>query len=363
VSCSHSPGACTPPAVDTAPVLSPCLHLHEALAVFWASYCQSDLCACAGADSVPAFGSEWYSRNMYVNGSRENKHSIETYGPHFGYKDLIPLFTAHAFNATEWASIYHRAGARYAGPVAEHADGFAMFKCGGGRLAPDCASSSAHALPLILVSRYQPSSPLVFGPHSRPLLLFMQVIHIALQRLRDGCECATSCLKHCKRMTGCGWVAGWRCDHVAQPRRDVVGELASAIRAQGLRVVTTLHHQWLQAWYPTYDSNTDAGDPRFQLTADQGGLYGAKVGNSKCFGGSLQTLKSPPHPAGCEVCVCQPPCSRSPSTIHARGPLHPPDESSSAERSWSPLMSRSRRASTNTSWERCTRWSTSTSPT
>ena len=67
---------------------------------------------------MPAFGSEWYSRNMYVNGSKENKHSIETYGAGFGYKDLVPMFTAPKFNATEWAGIYARAGARYAGPVA-----------------------------------------------------------------------------------------------------------------------------------------------------------------------------------------------------------------------------------------------------
>ena len=49
-----------------------------------------------GVYSVPAFGSEWYSRNMYIQGSREFEHHIATYGPQkdFGYKDFIPLFKA-----------------------------------------------------------------------------------------------------------------------------------------------------------------------------------------------------------------------------------------------------------------------------
>ena len=59
-----------------------------------------------GLYSVPAFGNEWYSRNMYVNGSAENKHAIKNYGPAFGYKDFAPLFTAPKFNATEWAALY-----------------------------------------------------------------------------------------------------------------------------------------------------------------------------------------------------------------------------------------------------------------
>ncbi|MEP6728024.1 MAG: alpha-L-fucosidase, partial [Bacteroidota bacterium] len=44
-----------------------------------------------GVYSVPAFGSEWYPRNMYQQGSPENKHHIEKYGPinKFGYKDFI----------------------------------------------------------------------------------------------------------------------------------------------------------------------------------------------------------------------------------------------------------------------------------
>src|SRR5512135_47772 len=33
-----------------------------------------------GVYAVPAFGNEWYPRNMYVKGSPENKHHAETYG-------------------------------------------------------------------------------------------------------------------------------------------------------------------------------------------------------------------------------------------------------------------------------------------
>lgn len=52
-----------------------------------------------GVYSVPAFGNEWYSRNMYLKDSPEYKHHIETYGKHtdFGYKDFIPLFTGDKF--------------------------------------------------------------------------------------------------------------------------------------------------------------------------------------------------------------------------------------------------------------------------
>lgn len=82
-----------------------------------------------GVYSVPAFGSEWYSRNMYIQGSREYEHHIKTYGPHkkFGYKDFIPMFKAEKFNANEWAELFEQAGAQYVVPVAEHHDGFQMY--------------------------------------------------------------------------------------------------------------------------------------------------------------------------------------------------------------------------------------------
>ena len=83
-----------------------------------------------GVYSVPAFGSEWYSRNMYIQGSPEYKHHIETYGPHkdFGYKDFIPMFKAEKFDPEAWADLFQQAGAKYVVPVAEHHDGFQMYK-------------------------------------------------------------------------------------------------------------------------------------------------------------------------------------------------------------------------------------------
>ncbi|OAS89083.1 MULTISPECIES: alpha-L-fucosidase [Metabacillus] len=83
-----------------------------------------------GVYSVPAFGSEWYSRNMYIQGSKEFEHHVKTYGNHkeFGYKDFIPLFKAERFDPVEWADLFKEAGARYVMPVAEHHDGFQMYK-------------------------------------------------------------------------------------------------------------------------------------------------------------------------------------------------------------------------------------------
>lgn len=83
-----------------------------------------------GIYSVPAFGNEWYSRNMYIQGSPEYKHHIKTYGRHadFGYKDFIPMFRAEHFKADRWAQLFKKAGAKYVVPVAEHHDGFQMYQ-------------------------------------------------------------------------------------------------------------------------------------------------------------------------------------------------------------------------------------------
>lgn len=129
-----------------------------------------------GAYTVPAYGDEWYPRKMYNKkgidkafGKKSTvyEHYLKTYGSplKFGYPDFIPMFNAAEFNADTWAKLFKKTGAKFAGPVAEHHDGFAMWNC-----------------------TWTPWNAVDMGPH-----------------------------------------------------QDIVGELAKAIRSQGLRFITTFH--------------------------------------------------------------------------------------------------------------------------
>lgn len=84
-----------------------------------------------GVYSVPGApgGTDWYGRNMYQKGHANNRFHLKTYGglDEFGYKDFVPLFTAEKFNADEWVALFEEAGAKFVGPVGEHADGFSMW--------------------------------------------------------------------------------------------------------------------------------------------------------------------------------------------------------------------------------------------
>lgn len=82
-----------------------------------------------GVYSVPAYGSEWYPRWMHFENHDIYRHHVETYGhpSEFGYHDFVPMFKAENFDAAEWADLFQKAGARFAGPVAEHHDGFSMW--------------------------------------------------------------------------------------------------------------------------------------------------------------------------------------------------------------------------------------------
>jgi alpha-L-fucosidase len=143
-----------------------------------------------GAYSVPAFGNEWYPRNMYRPGTDEYEHQISTYGSldKFGYKDLIPLFKAEHFDPAAWARLFKAAGAKYVIPVAEHHDGFAMY-------ASDLSDWTAAKM----------------GPH-----------------------------------------------------RDVIGDLAAAIRVEGLHFGTSSHRVEHNFFLDVgREINADVNDPRF----------------------------------------------------------------------------------------------------
>lgn len=101
-----------------------------------------------GAFCTPQYGMEWYPRNMYnkAGNSNEYKHHLATYGDPFGdwqYHNFINgknnkagVWTQFApklksaggqFDPDEWARLFDSAGAKFAGPVAEHHDGFSMW--------------------------------------------------------------------------------------------------------------------------------------------------------------------------------------------------------------------------------------------
>ncbi|MBB3209043.1 alpha-L-fucosidase [Rhodopirellula rubra] len=87
-----------------------------------------------GPYSVPAYRTEWYPRWMHMSkpkswGAGTKEYHEKHYGPidEFGYHHFIPMFTAEHFDPEKWADLFQSAGARFAGPVAQHHDGFSMW--------------------------------------------------------------------------------------------------------------------------------------------------------------------------------------------------------------------------------------------
>lgn len=142
-----------------------------------------------GVYCVPSFKSEWYPRYMYIEGHEVQEHHEKTYGPlsEFGYHDFIPMFKLANFDADEWAELYKRAGAKFAGPVAEHHDGISMWDSDVNR---------------------------------------------------------------------------WNTVDMG-PRRDVVGELTTAIRKRDMKVITSFHHGFNIGEYFTEVPGTHTADPAY----------------------------------------------------------------------------------------------------
>lgn len=98
-----------------------------------------------GAFTTPQFGSEWYGRNAYRSDSSERAEHTRRYGPpeDWGYENFIvgaedlqghhiqfkPVLASEGgdFDPAAWIRIVKASGAKFAGPVAEHHDGYSMW--------------------------------------------------------------------------------------------------------------------------------------------------------------------------------------------------------------------------------------------
>ena len=85
------------------------------------------------AQCVPEQG-DWYARQMYIQGTRQNKFHVERYGhpSKFGFMDIDNLWKAERWEPEALMGRYARAGAKYFVSLANHHDNF------------DCYNSSHH---------------------------------------------------------------------------------------------------------------------------------------------------------------------------------------------------------------------------
>lgn len=82
-----------------------------------------------GPFSVPAYH-DWYATHMYNQGDPAYEHHLKHYGDHkeHGYKHFIDRLTMENYRPEEWVRLFREAGAEYIVPVAEHHDGFQMYR-------------------------------------------------------------------------------------------------------------------------------------------------------------------------------------------------------------------------------------------
>jgi alpha-L-fucosidase len=72
---------------------------------------------------------DWYARNIYIQGSRQNKYHVEHYGhpSKFGHKDLIPTWKGDKFDPDYLMDLYKKAGAKYFMTMGVHHDNFDLW--------------------------------------------------------------------------------------------------------------------------------------------------------------------------------------------------------------------------------------------
>uniref|UniRef100_A0A182RTY3 alpha-L-fucosidase n=1 Tax=Anopheles funestus TaxID=62324 RepID=A0A182RTY3_ANOFN len=81
-----------------------------------------------GVYAVPSYGSEWFWINWKGSNTTEYVQFMNNnYKPGFTYQDFASDFTAELFNATEWADLFVRSGARYVVLTSKHHEGYTLW--------------------------------------------------------------------------------------------------------------------------------------------------------------------------------------------------------------------------------------------
>ena len=129
--------------------------LHQYQCPDWFRNAKFGIWACFGPQNVPEDG-DWYARNLYVEGSRQNKYHVAHYGPpsQFGFKDVIHIWKAEIFDAGKLVALYKKVGAQYFFVMANHHDNFDMYD-----------------------SKYQPWNSVKVGPHKDIVGDFAKAAH------------------------------------------------------------------------------------------------------------------------------------------------------------------------------------------
>ena len=72
---------------------------------------------------------DWYARNIYIQGSEQNKYHVATYGhpSKFGHKDICHLWKGDQFDPDHLIGLYKKAGARYFMSMGVHHDNFDLW--------------------------------------------------------------------------------------------------------------------------------------------------------------------------------------------------------------------------------------------
>lgn len=83
-----------------------------------------------GVFSVPSFGSEWFWWN-WKGANPPSQPTIDfmdkNYKPGFSYAEFGPQFTAEFYDASAWADLFKKAGAKYVVLTSKHHEGYTLW--------------------------------------------------------------------------------------------------------------------------------------------------------------------------------------------------------------------------------------------